>query len=81
MRRVTGGGAPAGIWSDFMKAALPRLRVQPIPGALPPPPPSENDPIGNLIEGVTDFLGVGGRGEPPAAPEDRPRARREEPVY
>jgi penicillin-binding protein 1A len=31
-RGVTGGGPPAEIWHNFMAAALPRLRVAPIPG-------------------------------------------------
>ena len=61
MSRVTGGGAPAGIWRDYMTAALPRLKVQPIPGGQPPPPPIEEtdedgNPIGKIIEGVTDFF-------------------------
>src|SRR5436190_9810955 len=32
MKRVTGGAAPAGIWKAYMTQALPRLKVQPIPG-------------------------------------------------
>ncbi|MDP3174210.1 MAG: penicillin-binding protein 1A [Phenylobacterium sp.] len=51
MRKVTGGGAPAGMWHDFMAAALPKLRTQPIPGGVIAPPPVENDPIGDLIAG------------------------------
>nr|MDQ2861404.1 PBP1A family penicillin-binding protein [Pseudomonadota bacterium] len=35
MRRVTGGGAPAEIWRNFMVAALPRLDAKPIPGGAP----------------------------------------------
>jgi penicillin-binding protein 1A len=35
MRKVTGGGAPAEIWRDFMVAALPRLAAQAIPGGPP----------------------------------------------
>jgi len=89
MRRVTGGGAPAGIWRDYMTAALPRLKVQPIPGGQPPPPPPEEEggeggPIGRIIEGVTDFF-RGDRDEPPPSEfEERPRReprRREEPQY
>ena len=57
MKRVTGGNAPAGIWHDFMTAALPRLKAQPIPGDLPKPEP---DPLGDLIDGVADAFG----GEP-----------------
>src|SRR6516164_2393719 len=44
MRRVAGGGAPAEIWRNFMTAALPRLRAQPIPGGVPLPL-SPNDAI------------------------------------
>jgi penicillin-binding protein 1A len=62
MRRVTGGNAPAGIWHDFMTAALPRLKAQPIPGDLPAPQP---DPLGDLIDGMADAFG-----EPP--PEGQP---------
>lgn len=78
MSRVTGGGAPAGIWRDYMTAALPRLKVQPIPGGQPPPPPIEEtdedgNPIGKIIEGVTDFF----RGD---REKTDPR-RKEEPPY
>jgi len=80
MRKVTGGGAPAGIWRDYMTAALPRLKVQPIPGGLPPPPPEdandEGGPIDRLIDGVTDFF----RGDRDEPPPERER-RREEPQY
>jgi penicillin-binding protein 1A len=48
MRRVSGAGAPAEIWRTFMAAALPRLKVTPIPGGVPPPPEAP-DPIGDLI--------------------------------
>jgi penicillin-binding protein 1A len=48
MKRVTGGGPPAEIWRNFMAAALPRLKVTPIPGGVPPPPEAP-DPIGDLI--------------------------------
>ena len=45
MRRVTGGGAPAAIWQAFMSRALPRLRAEPIPGGLPPPPEGRTLPL------------------------------------
>jgi penicillin-binding protein 1A len=48
MRKVTGGGAPAEIWRNFMVAALPRLQAQPIPGGTAPPP-DENDPLARLL--------------------------------
>ena len=56
MKGVTGGGAPAVIWRDFMTAALPRLKTQAIPGGTLAPPPVQapapaNDPIGDLLSG------------------------------
>ena len=54
MKKVTGGGAPAGIWHDFMTAALPRLKTQAIPGGTAAPPAAEaplTDPIGDLLSG------------------------------
>ncbi len=54
MKGVTGGGAPAGIWRDFMTAALPRLKTQAIPGGTLTPPPvaaPQSDPIGDLLSG------------------------------
>ncbi|WP_304168212.1 transglycosylase domain-containing protein [Phenylobacterium aquaticum] len=53
MKKVTGGGPPAGIWHEFMTAALPRLRTQAIPGGTVEPPPvaAPADPIGDLLSG------------------------------
>ncbi len=79
MKRVTGGSAPAGIWKDYMTAALPRLKVQPIPGGELPEP---QGPIDQLIEGVAGVFD-GGRDEPPPSEFDR-QARerpRQEPTY
>jgi penicillin-binding protein 1A len=42
MRHVTGGSAPAEAWRAYMAAALPRLRVQPIP---PGPPATMTQPL------------------------------------
>jgi penicillin-binding protein 1A len=62
MKRVTGGGAPAGIWRTYMTSALPKLKVQPIPGGVNEPPPEPGtDPIG-------DLLGPGGEPAPAPAP-------------
>ena len=70
MKKVTGGGAPAGIWHAYMAAALPRLKVQPIPGGDVAPPPTEGqDGIGAIIDGVQDLL-HGDRTE--EAPEEAP---------
>jgi penicillin-binding protein 1A len=64
MKRVTGGGAPAGIWRAYMTSALPKLKVQPIPGGVIEPPPEPGaDPIG-------DLLGPGG--EPALGPPPSP---------
>jgi penicillin-binding protein 1A len=49
MAKVTGGGAPAEIWRNFMAAALPRLAAQPIPGGGPVPQASP-DGIGDLLQ-------------------------------
>lgn len=53
MKKVTGGGAPAGIWHNFMTAALRRVQAAPIPGSELPMPeviPGE-DPIGDVLSG------------------------------
>ena len=71
MRKVTGGGAPAGIWRDYMAAALPRLKTQPIPGGdVAPPPPEGPDAIGEIISGVSDLLH--GNHEEGASPDEPP---------
>jgi penicillin-binding protein 1A len=51
MRRVTGGGAPAEIWRNFMIAALPRLHAEGIPGATLPAQPS-GDAIDQALAGL-----------------------------
>jgi penicillin-binding protein 1A len=72
MKKVTGGGAPAGIWHDYMTAALPRLNVQPIPGGdIPPPPPAAPDGIGAILDGVHDLL-QGDQEAPPEQMEEPP---------
>ena len=72
MKGVTGGGAPAVIWRDFMTAALPRLKTQAIPGGVMTPPPVQapaSDPIGDLLSGS----GPGTEAPPEKAPvEDIP---------
>jgi len=64
MRKVTGGGAPAEIWRDFMAAALPRLNVKPIPGDAQ----VAVDPIGDLLDGTSPEPATPVEGAPPAAP-------------
>ncbi len=65
MKRVTGGGAPAEIWHNFMAAALPRLRSTPIPGGVVDPPPAAGeDPIGDLLNPAP---ATGPNGEVPAS--------------
>src|SRR5580704_12727633 len=49
MKRVTGGGAPAEIWRDFMAPVLPHIAAQVIPGGAPIGPAP--DEIGNLLDG------------------------------
>lgn len=67
MKGVTGGGAPAGIWRDFMASALPRLKTQAIPGGIVEPPAAAADPIGDLVDGIGDAIGIGQPSAPPAA--------------
>jgi penicillin-binding protein 1A len=74
MRRVTGGNAPAAIWRDYMTAALPRLKVQPIPGGNLPKE-EDSDLIGDIVDGVADLF----RGDRQDEPADAPR--REEPAF
>jgi penicillin-binding protein 1A len=51
MRRITGGTAPADLWRAFMSAALPHLKVGPIPGG--PVPPPQQDLIGDILANST----------------------------
>ncbi len=71
MKRITGGNAPAGIWRDFMAAALPRLKTQDIPGGVAAPEP-ESDPIGDVIDGIGDAIGLGDEPPPEPAVEEAP---------
>jgi penicillin-binding protein 1A len=75
MRKVTGGGAPAEIWRDFMVAALPRLAIQTIPGG--PAPPAPPDSIGDILSGQAGDAGEAPRNTGPrntamSAPPPRP---------
>jgi penicillin-binding protein 1A len=63
MKRVTGGGAPAEIWKNFMAPSLPRLQAQVIPGGAPPAPAAPpTDVIGAILQ----------NGAPPPAPAPSP---------
>ena len=72
MHKVTGGGAPAEIWHDFMVAALPKLQVQAIPVGPTPPPGTVmgGDPIGDLLNST----GMTATGAPPAPTPETPDA-------
>ena len=83
MQRVTGGGAPAAIWRQFMAAALPRLNVQEIPDGPAMPEGWEDglmqegeDPIGDILDGEGLF---GGGGEVQPGTEPSPDAQPVEP--
>jgi penicillin-binding protein 1A len=71
MRRVTGGAAPAGIWHDYMTAALPRLKVEPIPGGEAPAP-APSDIVGDLINGAQQILHPDAVAPPELAPRNQP---------
>ncbi len=74
MKKVTGGGPPAAIWHDYMTQALPRLNVQPIPGAdFAPPEAPPTDALGAIINGVNDLLHGDHETEPPPpSPDEAP---------
>ncbi len=78
MRKVTGGGPPAGIWKDYMTQALPRLKVQPIPGG-DLPEADRPSAIDQLMEGVTGlFRGPDAEAPPPQQPQPR---RKDDPPF
>ena len=76
MARVTGGGAPAEIWHNFMAAALPRLQAQAIPGgqvAAPPPADAIGDILSRTARGPRRPQDVETPGRaPPAAAAGKP---------
>jgi penicillin-binding protein 1A len=76
MKKVTGGGVPAGIWHDYMSQALPRLKTEAIPGGDAPPPPDQpTDALGAIINGVQDLLHGDHEADPPPprlSPEEAP---------
>jgi len=80
MRKVTGGAAPAGIWHDYMTAALPRLKVEPIPGGEAPAPPPI-DIVGDLINGAQQILHPDSEAPPDAAPRNPPQSDPNTPPY
>lgn len=61
MKGVTGGGAPATIWRNFMGQALPRLKAQAIPGGYVQVE-APRDAIGDILS----TLGMGDDAEKPA---------------
>lgn len=82
MKRVTGGGVPAGIWKDYMVAALPRLKVEEIPGGVMPEP-EPSGAIDQILEGVTDFFRGDREAPPPSEFDERrppPPAARPQPA-
>ncbi|MFZ5721396.1 MAG: transglycosylase domain-containing protein [Pseudomonadota bacterium] len=76
MRRITGGNVPAAVWKDYMTAALPRLKVQPIPGGVMPEPEPQG-PIDQILEGVSGFFA--GRDE--ERPPDGGPPQRQDPPF
>jgi penicillin-binding protein 1A len=70
MKSITGGNVPAGIWHDFMSAALPRLAARPIPGDQVP---GATNPISDAIGDLLSGIGIGPRQEPtPETPQPEP---------
>jgi penicillin-binding protein 1A len=77
MRRVTGGMAPAELWHGFMAAALPKLKVQPIPGGRSPPPAQSDDLITDILSntsGMSQGADTSGLdGSTPSAADSQPQ--------
>jgi len=73
MKKVTGGGPPASVWHAFMTAALPKLKVQPIPGGVIEPPPAPGtDPIGDILDPAPQYPPAAGAPTPQPEPEAAP---------
>jgi penicillin-binding protein 1A len=72
MRKVTGGTVPAAIWHDYMAQALPRLKVQPIPGGDYQVAPQPTDAIGEIINGVQQLVRPPEGPPQPAGPPQDP---------
>ena len=71
MKRVTGGGAPAEIWRNFMTQALPRLSAKPIPGGAASAAPAP-DAIGEVLDGqAPPTLAIPEPAQPAPAPAPR----------
>jgi len=76
MKKVTGGGAPAGIWHDYMAAALPHVQAAAIPGDLPTPEPRPGeDAIGDMLSGDATLV------RPPSPSSDTPAQDPNSPPY
>ncbi|HZZ34153.1 MAG TPA: penicillin-binding transpeptidase domain-containing protein, partial [Caulobacteraceae bacterium] len=75
MKRVTGGGAPAEIWHNFMAAALPRLSAQPIPGGVIETAPAP-DAIGGILTGNPPTTETPAAQPAPATPAQPPAPER-----
>ncbi|MDB5419996.1 MAG: hypothetical protein JWP50_3415, partial [Phenylobacterium sp.] len=71
MKKVTGGAAPAGIWHDYMTAALPRLKVEPIPASQPPAPAPSNL-ISDVINGAQQLIRPPDQPAPQQPPQNDP---------
>jgi penicillin-binding protein 1A len=72
MNKVTGGGAPAEVWRNFMVAALPRLAAQPIPGGGAVAPVS---PDGDSARSQDGDAPASEDGESPPEARSAPRSR------
>jgi penicillin-binding protein 1A len=77
MRRVTGGGLPAQIWSGYMRVALKNTPASAIPRSLPVAP-LEVATDGNVLDGMPDIEWnyQSGQEAPPPPPQQRRQRRR-----
>ncbi|TPW03448.1 MAG: 1A family penicillin-binding protein, partial [Alphaproteobacteria bacterium] len=57
MPRITGGGAPADIWMNFMRVAERDLEPQPIPGVNPPPVSRARQEMSSFYRSLAEAFG------------------------
>jgi penicillin-binding protein 1A len=76
MRKVTGGGPPAGIWHAYMAEALPRLKTAGIPGAEAPQAETP-DMLSQIINGASGLLNGDHEAEGPG-PQSQTRPQPDE---
>lgn len=74
MPRITGGGAPAEIWANYMRVAERGIEASPIPGVDPPPVSAARREMSSFYRSLAEAFGKiinGGRGDRDDRQKDR----------